>query len=91
MKSIWKYPLKWQDEQVIEIPLCGNGILSAGPDPTGNVCVWAEVDTERESKYTCTFRIVGTGNPLLEDNRDFVFVDTVVSGVFVWHVYVHLG
>lgn len=85
MKTIYKYLLPIVDKQNIEMTY-GAEILSAGLDPQGRLSLWATADldapnypTERE------IRIVGTGNPM--PGNPMRFIDTVVDGPFVWHVF----
>ena len=49
MKRIYKYPILCTDVaacQEIEIH-AGAGILSAGRDPNGDICIWAMIDDTR--------------------------------------------
>lgn len=81
-KSIWKWDLEIVDEQAIKCPR-GTKFISAGLDPNGKLCVWAEVDPLRESEDRGV-TIVGTGN----HTGAGTFLGTVVMPPFVWHVYV---
>jgi hypothetical protein len=83
MKKIFKYPLHVTDHQAVPMPFNAN-IVSAGLDAYGQLCVWAIVETTAESKPV-HIRIVGTGNPMPE--VPMLFIDTVVMGSFVWHVF----
>ena len=83
MKTIYKYAIGITDEQAVTMPR-GAKILSAGLDPQGNPCVWAEVDTD-EKDISVTIEIFGTGNPIQPHPRKFI--GTFVDDVFVWHVY----
>lgn len=83
MKTVWKYALKLNDTQEIDMP-GGAEILHAGLDPSGDLHMWAKVDTNRAVE-TRTVHIRDTGNELPPDVRH---VSTVLTGEFVWHVFV---
>lgn len=90
MKTIYKYPLLITDSQVIRMP-AGARILccqmQTGGPAKGDVCLWAEVDTDRPH-VNRTILIAGTGNPFpekLPEKRSYI--GSVQDGVFVWHVY----
>ena len=86
--TIYKYNLEITDTQ--EIPLLDAGrIISAGIDPTGQMCVWAEVPLDTvavPAGQGRTIRIIGTGNAAGDLSR-LNFIDTVRVGSFMWHVY----
>lgn len=82
--SIYKYELDITDSQ--RITLGDNGrIISAGLDPHGKLCVWAEVVMGDQDSQR-TIRIIGTGNPV-DDLPKLEFIDSVRVGPFMWHVY----
>lgn len=82
MKRIFKYPIQITDRETIEMP-GGAKILSA--QVQGNtICLWAEVDTEMVPQPR-TIAVYGTGNPMPEDPG--LFIGTVQTPPFVWHVY----
>jgi hypothetical protein len=84
-KTIWKFPLKLTDEQVLELRQDAS-VLSAGLDPMGQLCVWALVEPELGT-LPVRARIVGTGHPA-EDLDRWRFVGSVTQGLCVWHVFV---
>lgn len=45
MKTVYKYPLRLADVQVIRGPGLGK-VLSSGYDPPGRLSVWVEADTD---------------------------------------------
>lgn len=59
-------------------------ILSAGIDLHGDLCVWAEVDEKPEFEDR-TIIVVPTGGFAPPDSAQFV--QTVIAGPFVWHIY----
>ncbi len=83
-RTIWKYPLRITDWQRVSMQR-GACILSAGVDPQGQLCIWAEVDPEA-SVEPRDVRIVGTGHGI--DLTGYSrFVGSVTRGMFVWHIY----
>lgn len=84
MKTIHKFELSLTDHQQISGHIDNDRILSVGFDPSGRLCVWAEVDTDAPIK-TYDIHIVGTGNPRSASCR--FFIGTVLNPPFVWHVY----
>jgi hypothetical protein len=82
MRTIWKFPLKTTDDQ--NVVGHGTRIVSAGLDPDGVLCAWAEVDGD-EPVVVVEIAIRGTGHALPAKN--FEFVATVRDGSFMWHVF----
>lgn len=84
-RRIFKYPIKIDDTQTINVH--GGylaGFISAGLDPTGQPCIWAEVDSEARVSPVMVY-VRGTGQ-LLPEHGDFL--NTFVQSEFVWHVYI---
>lgn len=86
MKTIWKYPLNLGfNGQRIRFRK-GAKILKA--DMQGEaICIWALVeDTEKEEWRDIA--IYGTGHRIPDEllNR-LSFIDTVMDGSYVWHVF----
>lgn len=84
MKRVWKFPILMMDEQRLEIPF-GSKPLYVGLDPSGNPCIWYEVNPQ-ETVSQVMFYVVGTGNPI--PTRVNIYLGSFVHGSFVWHVYV---
>jgi len=83
MRTIYKYILEEHDTNVIQMPELAT-ILKVERQQD-QICMWAEVDTTRPlTPYT--FRIFGTGNSHPEDEM-MTYLNTVIMGYFVWHVY----
>lgn len=59
-------------------------VLHIGPDPTGRICMWAEVDDEKPTEDV-RVHVVGSGLNLPAHRGNYL--GTFVSGRFVWHVY----
>ena len=82
MKTVYKYPLGLH---ITKLSLYKNAqILSVGYDPSGQLCLWALVDTEQE-KETISILAVGTGWELPYEDLDFI--DTVNDGPYMWHIF----
>ena len=83
--TIWKFPLKLEDEQTIEVPggyaatmLCVQ--LQRGP------CLWARVNTDaRPCPVTILMR--GTGFALAGDEGAYLGTVLIEGGVFMTHVF----
>lgn len=85
MRTIWKFPLFVEDEQIVRMPK-GAEILHAAFQ-LGVLCLWAKVDpdADEEERYV---RIAGTGHPISESGgmRHIATVLTA-DGSLVWHVF----
>ena len=81
MMSIWKFPLKVCDHQVVSMPK-GATILSV-QEQGGVPTIWAlcNIDAPREDRMFITR---GTGFEFDDDSR---WIGTVKLGPFVWHVF----
>ena len=90
MITIYKYPLRPSEEAIeLKIPRGGGaGVLSAGLDPLGQVCVWAIVDDEAPLE-TVRIYCVGTGWPLewILNNDTVEFIGTVKQHNLMWHIF----
>lgn len=75
MKVIWKYAVKMQDEQEIEMPK--NAKMLTVQVQNDVPCIWALVDPN-ETKELVKFRIVGTGNEF----EDAMVMDSRYIGTF---------
>jgi hypothetical protein len=97
MKVIYKYPLRLQDEQVINMHHAAKPLMVA--EQRGTLNIWAEVQPTGETKAgvvsgipadTVTVYIRGTGQ---EIPKNVTYLGSVVTlgGTFVWHVYYTYG
>ena len=82
MKTIYKYPLDIGTSRFDAPPLFTP--LYVGLDPSGQVCLWAEVENNDDPWCQLTVTMVGTGNVV---NPEMKYVGTFIRGSFVWHVY----
>lgn len=90
MLTIYKYVIE-PSLEAIDLTIPGGGpVISAGIDPSGNVCVWAMVDTDKPDEKVRII-CVGTGWPLdaaMNAARDWLnFIGTVKTGIYMWHVF----
>ncbi len=83
-KTIWKFPLKTVDEQVVEMPL-GAEILSVQTQ-FEQPCIWAMVDPANKDVKR-VFHIFGTGHHIVEADRRFIGTYQLKSGSFVFHLF----
>ena len=83
-KTIWKFPLKTTDEQVVEMP-SGAEILSVQTQ-YGEPCVWAMVDPTHK-RVAKVFHIFGTGHRIPEANRKFIGTYQLEGGALVFHLF----
>lgn len=85
MKTIWKFPLKMTDRQIVEMPLPAKllCVQLQGRNPNEAACLWAEVDPEGE-KVRIEIAMIGTGHPLPDGMR---YISTMQYGALVFHFY----
>ena len=89
MRSIWKFELNGGNTQIKEKVIKW---LSAGYDPSGDICVWAIVDPEAEIDEKTEYDIlqIGTGWDFSQDELDSMeFIGTVKEGPYIWHIFVN--
>jgi hypothetical protein len=83
MKTIYKYPFRIQDEQMLAMPE-GAQILSVqmqGTIPT----IWALVASEAPLKPR-KIEVYGTGHEIVDLNS-LQYLGTVQERGFVWHIF----
>lgn len=85
MKTIWKFPIRVVDSQVVEMPF--DAKILCVQVQQGAPCLWALVDTEA-IKSSRRIYIYGTGKPI-PDNIDMKYIGTFqyLGGSLVWHVF----
>ena len=79
----YKYALDFEVRQTLSLPK-GAVILKAGMDKDKKLSIW--VDVSQEESDVREFYVYGTGH-LAEKADKQIFIDTVIDGDFVWHVY----
>jgi len=85
-QSVWKYPLKVDDRQVIEMPF-GASPLKVDVQ-NGQPYLWALVNPAVE-QVKCEIIIVGTGHPVDDFITASEYVDSFMmhDGALVFHVF----
>ena len=89
MRSIWKFRLTGDSTPIKEKVIKW---LSAGYDPSGDICVWAIVDPEVRIDEKVKYGIlkIGTGWNFSQDELDNMeFIGTVEEGPYMWHIFVN--
>ena len=89
MRSIWKFGLNGGNTRIKEKVIKW---LSAGSDPSGNICVWAIVDPEAgiDEKIEYDILQIGTGWNFSQDELDNMeFIGTMKEGSYMWHIFVN--
>lgn len=85
MRTIYKYPIKIEDEQVIQVPV-GATILSVQVQKE-QPCVWIAVDTA-QSVHARRLYLVGTGQPCQHVNGcKYVGTFQIQNGNLVFHLF----
>lgn len=84
VQTIWKYPLKITDTQVVTMPK-GAEILSAQMQGDG-LCVWAKVDSGEPSEDVMFF-VHGTGHGLTSPEAKYLDTFQMRGGTLVFHVF----
>jgi hypothetical protein len=85
-RTIWKFPLKIDDRQIIKMPIYAE-ILTVQKVQNGTPCIWVLVDPEGETEER-NFEIFGTGNPIYVDmGVDRKYIGTFQDSIFVWHLF----
>lgn len=94
MRTIYKYPLKIVDTQIIEVPgIFGNSFnkqfLCINVE-YGVPYLWCIVDTNSKQKRKIKLRIVSTGNPMPEflGNKEYLGSYQLLHGHSTGHVFV---
>lgn len=82
--QIWKYPLKIQDEQQIEMPkgakpLCVHMQHS-------ELCLWCLVKLSGQTEQRRIF-IHGTGHQVYATEHEYIGTVHMMGGNLVWHVF----
>ena len=89
MRSIWKFRLTDDSTPIKEKVIKW---LSAGYDPSGDICVWAIIDPEVRIDEKVEYNIlkIGTGWDFSQNELDNMeFIDTVKEGPYMWHIFVN--
>lgn len=83
MHKIYKYPIKLQSENHIELPV-GAEILHIGVQD-GTIYIWTLFNTEIQETEIRKIHAIGTGFPFNKGNKKHL--TTVLMSRFVWHIF----
>ena len=86
MKRILKYPVAVVGVTELEVALSAwqdTPVLLEPGDSPNSINLWFETDTD-ETPEKAYVQVIGTGH---EIDEDAVWLGSVRSGIFVWHVY----
>lgn len=91
-RSVFKYPFAVTDDHAGVVLPAGAAVLHYDRDPafpagTGQLAVWAMVDTDTPRSTPLRLHVTGTGHPLPEGVDAPAWRSTVIDGPFVWHVF----
>lgn len=83
MTTIYRYPIEITVRQELLVPAHAS-VRHVGLDPTGQPCIWFEVNPEYKPAPIILF-VVGTGHPLPDDA--VLHIGSFIHGPFVWHLF----
>lgn len=79
-KTIFKYPLSVHGTELLIHK--GARIMVVGNDPSGNACLWAEVQTDNPT-VNRFIACAGTGHSVPEGE----YIGTICAIPYMWHFY----
>ena len=85
MVTVWKYPLTFEDRQVLDLPI-GARVLHFG-NQREVPCIWVEVVSECWETAQRVFRLAGTEHDLGIEKREYVGSVIFAGGDLVFHLY----
>lgn len=91
MKTIYKYKVKPQETQEVEMPV-GAQLLTAQVIDV-NVWIWALVDTEVQEKELRRVAVLKTGQEITLNTDQLLYINSVQfgGGELVLHVFEYTG
>lgn len=90
MKTIHKFQIPIQDDFVLDLPL--NAEVLCVQMQRDVPCVWVLLDTKDLATIARRFRIIGTGNPISDDEKlRHVGTFQTEGERFVWHLFEDVG
>lgn len=87
-KTIYKYQLKVEGIQKIELPT-GSKILTV-QNQAETACMWCLIDRDIETKETRVIEILGTGHDVFDDEiteRKYINTFQLQGGALVFHAF----
>lgn len=87
MYSVWKFTLKADETQVLELPL--NAKLLSTETQGDDIVVYALVNTEETEKEYKDIRVYGTGHKIPDVITEYNFLGTakLYNGSIMFHVF----
>ncbi len=82
--TIWKYILKPQSVQIVEMPE-GSRILCAHSQ-CDEICIWVNVWPEN-TMQTRTIEVIATGEQFMEAPRDYIGTVKLENDRLIFHVF----
>ena len=84
--TIYKYPIKITDEQIVMLP-SGAEILTA-QFQGHTLCLWAQVEEKLSVAKGRTIEVFGTGQPMsMRYNRRYIGTAQQSGGSLIWHIF----
>lgn len=86
MKTIFKYPIKVEDEQIVMLPI--NAQILTVQTQHETPCIWALIDKNENRTTPVKVKIYGTGHPI-PDSENLTYIGTfqLYGGNIVFHVF----
>lgn len=89
MRTIWKFPLNWNEAQIVNFPK-GARILDVQLQGS-TICVWAIVNDDQPMTIEPRIiHVVGTGGEMPPQMYKEHYVGTVQTDGHVWHIFQEL-
>lgn len=86
MRTVWKYELALQEDQVLEVPCPAKPLCVQMQRETP--CLWALVEPECDESIQLRIKIAGTGNEAaVHPDAQYLGTFQVGDGAFVFHVF----
>ena len=85
MKTVYKYQLKIDDLQSVNLPKGAKPLCVKIQN--GDPCLWALVDPNESEVETVNIRTAGTGHPINEDVKDYLGTAIMYGGNLVFHFF----
>lgn len=84
--TIYKYPLKIEDTQKVNLPI--NAEILTAQTQGDTLCLWAQVHEGNTSMEERTIEVFGTGHAMRDDYaRRYIGTAKQFGGALVWHVF----
>lgn len=85
MKTIYKYQLKIDDQQVLELPK--NRKILCVQVQYGVPSIWVELDNEDKELESVVINTYGTGHPMPNVEEIYIGTYQMHEGDYVFHVF----